>query len=213
MRPLYERRSKAIAQIPHFWPLVLEQAPPDLDEYIQPLDSSLLLGSLTSLTVTRFEIAEGNVVGTAGDPRSLAIRFEFAENEYFENRVLEKRFWHRRRAADGWSGLVSEPVDIRWREGKDLTNGLLGLVKRVWDGERRREREGEAEPTELTAEQRALKERIDGVGLGGLSFFAWFGFRGPNVPIGPDLAGEAEKKEEEEEEGMCRSAGLREQER
>lgn len=179
-RPLYEKRQKLISQIPNFWALVFEQAPPDIDEFIQPSDSSLLLTSLTSLSVSRFEIEDGG----KGDPRSLCFRFEFGSNDHFENKFIEKKFWHRR-SSDGWSGLVSEPVEIRWKKGKDLTGGLLGTVKKVWAAQqaeaKTKTKTGDANPKDLTSDERALKKKIENTGLGGLSFFAWFGFVGRNI--------------------------------
>lgn len=197
-RPLYEKREKLVAKIPNFWPLVLEQAPPEIDEYIQPSDSALLLSSLTSLTVTHFEI-EGDA---AGDPRSVSIKWEFSENDYFEDRVLEKKFWNRH-AEDGWSGLVSEPVEIRWKKDKDLTGGLLALVKRVWDEEQQQTpKAGESDgkkktkgASELTPNQKALKAKMEESGLGGLSFFAWFGFRGRRISAEEDRRAREKQKE------------------
>ncbi|KAM4056058.1 nucleosome assembly protein (NAP) domain-containing protein [Hirsutella rhossiliensis] len=170
-KDLYAKREKLVADIPHFWPLVFEQSPPDIDEYIQPSDAALLLGSLQSLSVERFELP-------AGDPRSIAIKFEFSENDHFENTTLEKRFsW--RRAKDGWEGLVSEPVDIKWKADKDLTGGMLGLARKVWEEEK-------AGKTGETEAKKKLKEQMDGTGLGGMSFFAWFGFRGRDVSADED---------------------------
>ena len=177
-RPLYEKRQKVVSQIPNFWPLVVEQAPPDIDEFIQPSDQSLLLSRLTSLSVSHFEIENGG----QGNPRSIAFRWEFAENEYFEDRVLEKKFWYRH-ADDGWSGLVSEPVDIKWKGDNDLTGGLLGLAKRAWDAEQALAKDGKAGAgkQELIPEQKELRQKIEETGLGGMSFFGWFGFRGRRV--------------------------------
>ncbi|KAK3325876.1 nucleosome assembly protein [Apodospora peruviana] len=177
-QPLYEKRQKLVAKIPNFWPLVFEQAPPDIDEFIQPTDSALLLTSLASISVSHFEIENGG----NGDPRSVAIRMEFNENEYFEDRVLEKKFWYRR-SMEGDAGLVSEPVVINWKEGKDLTDGLLNMVKAVWDEQ---QQSGPATAAErkkkpLTAKQQALKEKIENIGLGGQSFFCWFGFVGDRI--------------------------------
>ncbi|KAK1760869.1 nucleosome assembly protein [Echria macrotheca] len=213
--PLYEKRRELVSQIPGFWNLVIEQAPSDIDEWIQPSDSAVLLSSLTSLSVSHFEV-EG---GAQGDPRSVAIRWEFAENDFFEDRVLEKKFWYRH-SKNGSSGLVSEPVNIKWKEGKDLTEGLLSLAKAVWD-------EDQAQGTiqtkkkrkDLTATQKALEEKIDSIGLGGVSFFAWFGFRGDPVTAeesrtavqeqkdrrhrrknGEDVESPAREEEEEDEE-------------
>lgn len=150
---------------------MLEQSPPDIDEYIQPSDAALLLGSLKSLSVDRFELPDG-------DPRSIAIKFEFAPNDHFEDATLEKRFWWRR-AKDGWAGLVSEPVPIRWKPGKDLTGGLLGLARTVWD-EHRAGRTGDSEA------KTQLKTLKSATGLGGVSFFAWFGFCGRDISADED---------------------------
>ncbi len=189
-KPLYEKRAAVVSQIPNFWPLVFEQAPPDIDEYIQPSDSALLLSSLTSLSVDHFEVGNSD-----GDPRSVAIKFEFSKNDYFEDEVIEKRFWYRRNK-DGWAGLVSEPIDIKWKEGKDLTGGLLSLVKAVWDEEQAAGTNGaKVKGKELTPKQKELKEKIDGIGLGGLSFFAWFGFIGERVSAEESKAATQEEKE------------------
>ncbi|POR37682.1 Putative nucleosome assembly protein C36B7.08c, partial [Tolypocladium paradoxum] len=177
---LYVKREKVISQIPNFWPLVFEQSPADIDEYIQPSDAALLLGSIKSLSVERFELPQGH-------PRSIAIKFEFNENEFFENTVLEKKFWWRR-AKDGWAGLVSEPVDIKWKADKDLTGGLLALARKVWEEE-------QAGKTEETEAKKELKERMAKTGMGGVSFFAWFGFRGRNIT--PEEDREAAKEEQE----------------
>lgn len=163
--PLYERREKTISQIPNFWPLVLEQAPPDIDQYIQPSDSAVLLSSLKSLKVTHFELDT--------EPRSIAITFEFKANNHFEDTKLEKKFWYRKAKGD-WSGLVSEPVKIQWKDGHDLTGGLLDLVCKEWES---RGKNG----SEETPEQKALMKKIQSTGMGGLSFFAWFGFIGPHI--------------------------------
>lgn len=190
---LYEKRQKVVSQIPNFWPLVLEQAPPDIDEFIQPSDSALLLSSLTALSVSHFEVENGG----KGDPRSLSIKFEFTENEHFEDRVLEKKFWYRR-SNDGWTGLVSEPVEINWKKGKDLTSGLLGMVKKVWEAEQSKAKEGNGASKKskaLTADQIALKKNMETTGLGGLSFFTWFGYIGKYITAEEcELANEKAKK-------------------
>lgn len=174
-QPLYEKRHKLVSQIPNFWPLVIEQAPTDIDEFIQPSDSALLLSSLVSLTVTRFEIENGG----KGDPRSVCFTWEFGANDYFEDKVIEKKFWYRR-SKGGWTGLVSEPVEIQWKKGKDLTGGLLSMVKKVWEAEQAKPKTGSASKT-LTPDQKSLKKKIENTGLGGLSFFAWFAYVGRNV--------------------------------
>jgi len=193
--PLYERRAKTLAQIPNFWPLVLEQAPPDIDQYIQPSDSALLLSSLLSLSVSHFELDV--------DPRSVSISFTFSPNEYFNNEVLQKKFWYRN-AKDGWSGLVSEPVKIDWKKGKDLTGGLLDLVVKAW------EQESGKLSGKLTAEQKSLMKKIEGTGMGGLSFFAWFGFIGRRISAEESIEATkaeakavADRKAGKKSEGCC----------
>ena len=181
-KDLYAKRAKIVSQIPNFWSLVFEQAPPEIDEYIQPTDAALFLSALKDLSVERFELPNG-------DPRSISIKFEFTENEHFENTVLEKKFWWRY-AKDGWAGHVSEPVDIKWKSAdKDLTSGMLGLVNKI----REEEKEGKAD--EETEAKTALKKQMEETGLGGVSFFAWFGFRGRN--ISPEESAEAFKEEQE----------------
>ncbi|KAI1214798.1 nucleosome assembly protein [Annulohypoxylon truncatum] len=193
-KPLYERRAALVAKIPNFWALVFEQAPPDLDQYIQPSDSAVLLSSLTSVSVSHFEIENGG----KGDPRSVSIKLEFSENEWFEDKVLEKKFWYRV-SKDGEEGLVSEPVPIKWKSAeKDLTQGLLDLVMKVWENDKKN---GPSDSTKIkkvkdyTADEKALSEKIEATGLGAVSFFGWFGYRGLNVSAEESrLAIEEDKK-------------------
>lgn len=209
--PIYAKRARLISKIPSFWPLVFEQAPPEIDQYIQPSDSSVLAAAFLSLTVTRFEIPEELPPFSAaapqqlasnpafGEPRSLCLRFEFKENEWFEDTVLEKRFWYRR-ARDGWCGRVSEPVRIRWRRGKDLTNGLgpaawalwnaqknRGLLDDVWSGEgdiikpAEEKGKGKEKGGQTFPEYEKLKKMVERSTEGSHSFFAWFSYRGRYV--------------------------------
>ena len=93
--------------------------------------------------------------------------------------MLEKKFWYRR-AKDGWSGLVSEPVRIQWKKDRDLTGGLLEMVCKAWEVETST-KTSKAKSNALTPEQKALKKKIENTGMGGLSFFAWFGFIGRHI--------------------------------
>jgi hypothetical protein len=196
---LYEKRQKVVANIPNFWPLVFEAAPQEVDEYIQPSDAAVILSALKSISVSRFELEND----PKGEPRSLSIRWEFSENEYFEDTVLEKKFWYRH-GLQGYAGLVSEPVDIKWKKGKDLTDGLLSLVKKCWDEEQANPSKAKPkDESELTANQKALKEQVENVAMGGVSFFAWFGY------IGQRISAEENKKalEKGKEEKQKREAG------
>ncbi|PKS10851.1 hypothetical protein jhhlp_002608 [Lomentospora prolificans] len=172
---LFEKRAALVAKIPNFWPLVLEQAPPGVDEHIQPSDAALLLGALTNLEVTHFELDDPE-----GDPRSISFKWTFSENDHFEDKVLEKKFWYRRADKGDWAGLVSEPVDIKWKDGQDLTQGLLSQAVKVYNEEQRLAKEGK-KVTGWTKDRKALKEKFESIGLGGISFFAWFGYVGRRV--------------------------------
>lgn len=222
LRPLYAKRQLLIARIPHFWALVLEQAPLDIDSYIQPSDSQVLGAALTNVAVERFEVAggpasrpagaaaakpsaNGNAVAPSaadGDPRSLLIRLEFAPNEWFEDDVLEKRFWYRR-GRDGWAGLVSEPVGIRWKVGRDLTEGLGVAAVRLWEAERRvrglgAEGEGKGmgkEGRKALKEYKELLKKLESSTPGAQSFFAWFAFRGRDVGVEESAVAKREEKE------------------
>jgi len=193
-KPLYEKRNKTIAQIPNFWPLVLEQAPQEIDQYIQPTDSQVLSDHLTNISIEHFEIDK--------DPRSMIIKFEFSDNEYFEDKVIEKKFWHRQ-ATGGWAGLVSEPVAIKWKSGKDLTGGLLDLVVKVWQAEKSDPKASKdstpKKEADFTPLEKELKEKIESTGMGGASFFSFFGYRGFHITSEESVAAikkaDAERKE------------------
>ncbi|KAI2621752.1 nucleosome assembly protein [Hypoxylon sp. NC1633] len=194
-KPLYEKREKLIAKISHFWQLVFEQAPQDIDQCILPTDSDVLLSSLTSLSVSRFEIENGG----NGDPRSVSIKMEFSENEWFEDKVLEKKFWYRM-SKDGTDALVSEPVPIKWKSAdKDLTQGMLDLVIKVWEQDKKQPNSDSTKLKKVedyTPDEKALKAEIEVKGLGCLSFFSWFGFRGLNISAEESrLAIEEEQKQ------------------
>ncbi|KAK4159008.1 nucleosome assembly protein [Cladorrhinum sp. PSN259] len=188
-KELYVKRAEVIAKIPSFWPLVFEQAPMDIDEFIQPADSAVLLGAIANFSVQRFEI-DTPVEG--GDPRSVLFRFEFNENDHFEDKVLEKKFWWRH-GKDGSIGYCSEPVEIKWKEGKDLTNGLLSAAKATFDENKAAPKKEGKEKKELGKAAEALKKKME-EHEGELSFFAWFGFVGDYVTAEENAEVVAKKK-------------------
>lgn len=180
--PLYTKRAAVIKRIPHFWPLVFEQAPEDIDTYIQPSDSEILASCLSSFDVSRPDVKS--------HPRNVTFRFTFSENEFFADTVLEKNFYART-ADDGDRVLVSEPVRIAWKQGKDLTNGLLEgaavLHAAVLKGG------ADVKEKELK-EYAALKQQVENAPEGAQSFFAWFGYRGPWVSQATSDANDAKVK-------------------
>lgn len=182
---MYAKRQAIIAKIENFWPLVFEAAPPEIDHYLQPTDSEIFAKSLTGLDVKRFEIAESNGDSGEGDPRSVAIRFEFSENDWFTDSVLEKKFWYRR-SAKGWSGLVSEPVKINWKKGKDTTHGLMNAAIKLWEA---RQKAGDMNKSDLP-EHKALGKLLENWNGENTSFFTWFAF----VSAGPYVTAEESAK-------------------
>jgi Nucleosome assembly protein (NAP) len=131
--PLYTKRHEIFKNLPGFWPNVLEAAPTDWDMYVQPSDAEILM-NLKSLEIIRPELpphSENSEKGKDGDPRSLRFTFEFEENDFFTDKVLEKTFWWRN-GIDGKSGFSSEPVKINWKAGKDLTAGLTEAALKAW---------------------------------------------------------------------------------
>jgi hypothetical protein len=128
----------------------------------------------------------------------VAVTWEFSNNDYFEDAKLEKKFWYRRSLDGGWSGLVSEPVKIKWKKGKDLTGGLLDMVCNAWEAEKKEENASGEKKKELTKEQKVLKKKIESTGMGGMSFFAWFGFIGRRISA--EESKEANAKEEKRRE-------------
>ncbi|SMY27244.1 unnamed protein product [Zymoseptoria tritici ST99CH_1A5] len=165
--PLYAKRSTTVSQIPNFWPLVLEQAPPELDSFISASDSQIFGESLLALNVTRPELENG----AAGHPRSLKIDFTFKPNDFFEDTELSKTFSYRR-AKDGWTGLVSEPVKIHWKKGKDLSEGLNDNAVALFEA---RKKAGNMLARDIP-EYKKLQEKLESLNGANTSFFTFFGW-------------------------------------
>lgn len=189
---IFAKRDVAIQKIPNFWPLVFEQAPQDIDQFIQPQDSRIFAESLVNIYVQRPEL-ENNA---SGHPRSVSFRFEFRPNDDFEDSALEKCFWYRR-ARDGFTGLVSEPVKVHWKKGKDPTKGLTDGAVALWEARRR--------ISDMTAkglpEYTALKKKVEHWNGMNTSFFTWFGW----------VSGRRWVSAEESKEATAKEAALKEQ--
>lgn len=213
-QPFHKKRADLAARIPGFWPLVFEQAPPDVDQFIQPSDSAVLATCLTGFSVERFECKGGPDAFTAalknqdevseelvGEPRSISLRFEFKENEWFEDKVIEKKFWFRRSLegsgddASVWEGRVSEPVKIHWKPGKDLSDGLTDAACVLWEAQKtnglldaKDHSDAKAKDDEVKKlpEYAKLVELVDKSTEGSQSFFTLFGYHGPWVSTEQD---------------------------
>lgn len=191
--PLFAKRHSIISKIEGFWPLVFEQSPPDVDRYISPTDSNIF-SKLKSLDIKRFEIPMGpeKIDSEASDPRSIAFTFEFEENDYFTNTVLEKKFWYRR-SKDGWAGLVSEPVKIDWKKGQDTTEGLTGLAYELFEA---RKKSGDMTNKKVPAYDKLVK-KVESWNPENTSFFAWFGHVSPTRYITAEESAQATKEYKE----------------
>lgn len=125
-----------------------------------------------------------------GDPRSFKINFQFDHNDYFENEALEKVFWHRR-SKDGWTGLVSEPVKVKWKKNMDTTEGLLDLAVDASNEDSNGSGKGKAgqggnkgnmkSSRYLGEVNTRLMGRLEELDPSSLSFFAFFGYRGRSI--------------------------------
>lgn len=202
LAPLYQKREEEIIKnAPDFWVRVFASSPAEIDEYILPIDAQVLGDTLQNLKIERFEV---NAAGE-GEPRSLRFIFDFKENEWFSNTQIVKDFYWRTQIVKTesgksrtWEGLVSDPVRINWKEGKDVTKGLLNATVDLFEAEKK----GGKKRTELPQFETLVKkiqeveaealdnepeedeeddEDLDPSSPVGVSFWNWFGYRGRDV--------------------------------
>ncbi|KAL8701296.1 MAG: hypothetical protein Q9224_000566 [Gallowayella concinna] len=193
-RPKFLERATAIDSISDFWSTVIDEAPAEIDQRIQPRDVPAL-NCLTGIDVERFEILDAG----RGEPRSIKLTLTFRSNEWLFDEKLEKKFYWRT-SENGWSGLVSEPVKVHWKN-RDLTDGLLDLTINLWKKELYFRSGGQKENAiNATQEYATLVEKIRRTPQDAISFFALFGFRGHHIS--------AEESEKSIMNGSRRSEGL-----
>ncbi|KAL8769413.1 MAG: hypothetical protein Q9209_004641 [Squamulea sp. 1 TL-2023] len=174
-RPKFLERATAIRAIPDFWSTVIDEAPAEIDQRIQPRDVPVL-SCLTSIDIERFEIEDAD----NGEPRSIKITLNFKPNEWLCDNQIEKKFYWRM-SHQGWCGLVSEPVNVRWKN-KDLTDGLLDLAVNLWEKEL--ELEADALPKDYintTEEYQILLKKVQRTPQDAISIFGFLGFRGHHI--------------------------------
>ncbi|KAL8711753.1 MAG: hypothetical protein Q9220_003924 [cf. Caloplaca sp. 1 TL-2023] len=174
-RPKLLERATAIQAIPGFWSTVIDEAPVEIDQRIQPRDVPAL-SCLVRLDAERFEILDAE----HGEPRSIKLSFTFKPNVWFHDESIEKRFYWRT-SDNGSSGLVSDPVKIHWRD-HDLTEGLLEVAANLWEKEKELKANGQtSEDMKATAEYKTLVEKIQRTPQDAISFFGLFGYRGHHI--------------------------------
>jgi Nucleosome assembly protein (NAP) len=187
--PLYAKREALVERIPNFWALVVEQAPPDLDQYIQPSDSEVFAECLKEIKIERFDDATES-------PRSfkLVMRFDKERNKWFEDETLEKPFYFRR-ARDSWTGLVSEPVKVNWKKGKDLTNGLTDAAVALWKARQAVNADSTSPQAQAKlSEHKAVAKKLEINDPSVSSFFSVFGYVSERRYVSVSENAEASKK-------------------
>lgn len=187
-------RQNTINKIPGFWAVVFDHASDELEAAITGDDLEVFANALKAIEVLRPEIpasANPSQLGLQnyGEPRSVTIRFHFSDNDWIADSVLEKTFFYRY-GKDGSAGLVSEPIRVNWKAGKDLTQGLTDAAYNFWAaqkqnpsqqldgvlvGDARKARDAQAR--ELP-EYKALSELLEKATSGAISFFNFFSYRG-----------------------------------
>lgn len=188
-------RQSTIAKIPGFWAVVFDHASSELEAAITGSDLAVFANALQGIEIGRPEVpasAHAAQVGLAhfGEPRSVTIRFHWSENAWFSDSILEKTFFYRH-GKDGSAGLVSDPVRIHWKDGKDLTEGLTDAAYHFWAaqkaqpaqqqldavlvGDARKARDAEARKM---PEYKALADKLENATNGAVSFFNFFSYRG-----------------------------------
>lgn len=95
--------------IPEFWLSAMKNQP-SLAEMITPEDE----GALKSLTDLRMEYF---------DKPGFRLIFEFADNEYFSNKTLQKAYFYQEESGYGGEYIYDHATgdNIEWKSGKDLT--------------------------------------------------------------------------------------------
>ncbi|OAL04362.1 hypothetical protein IQ06DRAFT_214165 [Phaeosphaeriaceae sp. SRC1lsM3a] len=205
--PLYKKRADFFTKIPHFWSLVFEQAPPEIDNFIQPSDSKVFAECLDTFEVSRFELEDPK-----GSPRSFSLKFGFKDNEYFEDKTIEKKFWFRK--SKDWAGLVSEPVLIHWKKGKDLTGGLTDAAYKLSEARKKlgtdtSDMAARKKETELP-EYKNLVKKIETSMESSISFFGLFAFVSGYRWISAEESEKAEKEDKARVEKIKRGESIKE---
>ncbi|KAI9155576.1 putative nap family protein [Paramyrothecium foliicola] len=194
MAPVLTQRQQTIDKIPGFWAVVFDNAATELEAAITPADGEIFAKALTRLEVLRPEIPAGashtdSGLDKFGEPRSVTINFHFKQNEWFSDSVLSKTLYFRY-STDGSTGLVSDPIKINWKAGKDLTEGLTDAAYELWTAQKqnpsqqldgvlssdaRKARDAQAkELPQYKALAKLLEDKVDGA----ISFFNFFSYRG-----------------------------------
>lgn len=132
----------------------------------------------------------------ATEPRTVQIEFSFAPNDYFADSVLRKKFIYQ----PGGSGLCSEPVEIAWKDGKDLTEGVTKAAAEAFAERKEGAKAGKKGKGGKKGEKEQKLEKL--MESGPASFFNWFLWSGLHEAFGEvhehgEGCGEHDHEEEE----------------
>ncbi|CCX05810.1 hypothetical protein FPQ18DRAFT_402043 [Pyronema domesticum] len=180
---LFEKRDAVIAKIKGFWPHVLEDAAGScgFDEYITPEDAMLLI-HVSSIKVTRPNAEKG-------DPRDIQISVTLDDNDWTPAQTIVKDFTYQ--SVDGRTvtetGLISKPVEIKWKAGKDLTFGVNKAAIEAFEERVAGNGTYKKGPKEEALLALLMKQPS--------TFFNWFSYSGVHLALGeePQDDEEAEK--------------------
>lgn len=193
-KDIFAQRHNTISKIPKFWAVVFNNAQIDLEAAITPGDREIFEHALTGIEVVRPEIPASAKLTDAGlsgygEPRSVTLRFQFSENPWFSDSVLEKTLYYRY-SKDGEAGLVSEPIKINWKAGKDVTEGLTDAAYAFWQAQKKSASQnldgvvsGDARKARDAAakklpEYKTVVDTLENKVEGAISFFNFFSYRG-----------------------------------
>jgi hypothetical protein len=173
-RSLFERRNKVTSAITGFWPHVIEDASSALgfDEHITPEDAEAL-SHLVELNVVRPNVEKG-------DPRDVEITFKFEESDYMPAQTITKFFTYQS-TKPGLTGLISTPVAINWKPGKDLT---AGINQAAIDAFEERKAKKDSKKGKGSAKFGAKEEKLQELLMQNSSFFIWFSYTGVHHDLG-----------------------------
>ena len=97
--------------------------------------------------------------------------------------------------------LVSEPVKVNWKKGKDLTQGLTDAAIKLWDAQHKTANGSGGKAAADLPEKKEIIELIDGSDSAS-QFFALFGYVGEQGYI---TAEESKKNEAAEQERRAKA--------
>jgi len=133
-----------------FW-LMAMQNHPAFDEMIEEYDCSVL-EYLTDIKVSYLDLED--------HPKGFKLEFHFAENPYFEHKVLEKSYFTKEESP--YTGNIEateiKATKIEWKSGKDVTVEKVKDKKGKRNAKAKNKEKTEARPSFFRSFFRSLKE-------------------------------------------------------